>query len=431
MHFLHTLYRHALALAHRLLGTDIRFFAKNAVFVSTGYATAVLRGIVTGYLVARLFPRELYGQYQFILSAVGAVGAFGLPGITNALSRAVARGEREAILPVARVQFLAAIVGSILLLAAIPFLPAERQALWPLFLLAALLFPVSQAAGTIFASITVGMERFSYALKANVISNAAIVLAALLILLIYPSPALLIAVTMAFPALVSLNFSRPLVLRPSPAVSVKPILRYGLQLTLANLPISLSWYVDKLMISALFGLNQLAVFSVAILLPEQSKVLAKELLPVLFAVQSRGADSPERRRRLLFVTLRATLLFFTGIIGYILLAPWIFALLFPNYPEAVWLTRIAALTLVTLPSGILTQYLEAQAMIRALQWTRWISTAVFLISLLTLIPTYGLIGAILARGLLRLSYAACSIIFMLRAPPVPGGSQTIPSAELP
>ncbi len=401
---------------NKLLGVDVRFFAKNATIVTVSYAVSIVRGVITGYLVARLFPRELYGQYQFILSMVGTVGVMSLPGVIVSLSRAVARGEKGVTLPVARIQCDIAIVASCVLVGIIPFLPPDRQGLWPLFLLAAILFPVSQTASSIFSAVTVGKSRFDIGLKANIAWSAGTALCVSLILYIHPSSALLYVTMTALPALSYLWFGRKVLEDGKRTAEIGPIVRYGIQLTLASLPVSLSWYVDKLLISAIFGLNQLAVFSIGILLPEQVKTFAKELLPVSFAAQAQGEDSNKRRRRLISAVGRATLIFSLGVVAYIVAAPWIYGFFFPNYPEAVFLTQLAAATLITQPAALLTQYLEAQAMLKELRYTQWISAGVFLLSLVTLIPLYGLPGAVLSRGILRLSYAACSLWCLLREP---------------
>lgn len=405
------------AFARRLLGFDVRFFAKNATIVTISYGVTVLRGLITGYLVARIFPRELYGQYQFILTAVGTVGAISLPGIINALSRAVARGEKGVIIPVARIQFCIALVAAMILLGAIPFLPEERKMLWPLFVLAAVIFPVSQTASTLFTAVTVGNARFDVSLKANIAWSSVMAIATLGIIFLHPSAALLYTAATTLPALSYLWFSRPLVERTTPEPTVRHIIQYGIQLTLVSLPVSLSWYIDKLMISALFGLNQLAVFTVAILIPEQAKSLTKELFPISFSIQSKGEDTFHRRKRLIHAVFRATLLFSIGIVAYIIAAPWIYSLLFPNYPEAIFLSQLAAAMLIMQPTALTTQYLEAQAMLSALRKTQWISASVFAASLVILIPLWGLAGAILCRGILRLTYAACSIYFLMTTPP--------------
>jgi O-antigen/teichoic acid export membrane protein len=402
-----------------VLGLNVRMFAKDAAIVTTGHGVSVLRGIVTGYLVARLFPREAYGSYQFILSIMGMIGIIAIPSLAQSLGRAVARGKDGAILPVLRRQLQICLVGSALLLGSIPFLQYfDRGNLWPLFVMAAVLFPVSQVALTVFHGIVVGKRRFDISLKSNIAWSIAMVIVTLGIIFLHPSASLLFVAVTALPAISYLFLVRGLVPRKGDEAEAAAVMTYGIQLTLAQLPILLSWYVDKLIITAYLGLNQLAIFSVAILIPEQVKTWAKELLPVSFAVQARGDDTFARRKRLIRAVGSSTAVFLLGIAAYVVLAPWIFPLLFPNYPEAVILSQVAALTLITQPSALLSQYIEAQAMLPAIRRTQWISAIIFLLSLVILIPTLGLLGAVLARGTLRLSYALCSLWFLLTMGPL-------------
>ncbi len=400
----------------RLLGTNVRFLARNMTLVSLSHVIGLFRGLVTGYLVARLFPREMYGQYQFLLSVAGAVTVFGVPGIGNALGRAVARGERGMVLPVAGRQFLIALIGSLLLLGVLFFLPPQQAHLWPLFVVAAALFPAARVANDVFHALTVGKSRFDTALRATLTWNGAAVVATLVILAVRPSALLLYVTMIAFPLLAYAWFSRPLLDRTDPPASVGPIVRYGAELTLISLPSTLSMYVDKLLISSMLGLNQLAIFTIALLIPDQVKGWMKALLLVSFAVQARGEDTPQRRRRLLRAVGRMMLLFLIAILVYILLAPTLFALLFPNYPEAVLLSQLFSVTLLAIPSTLIGQYMEAQGMLPALRRSQWLSSAVFVLATVTLIPAYGLLGAVGARGILRLSYACCTWYFFLRTP---------------
>lgn len=410
---------YALMCIDRVLGTNVRAFVRDAFIVTISHGVGILRGIATGYLVARLFPREAYGSYQFILSVVGSMVVFSLPGIDQSLSRAVARGNPKVVLPVARRHFLICLPVTVILLGAIPFLPYfGREDLWPLFVLAAILFPLTQPASTMFHGLTTGLRRFDVSLRANITWSIAMVVATGLILYFDPSPFLFYGAITLLPAIAYAYYSTTLIHRPENKSEASAIIAYGTQITLAQLPILLSWYVDKLLISAYLGLNQLALFSVAILIPEQVKTWTKELLPISFAVQARGDDSWERRSRLIKLVLRSTVISVAGIAAYIVIAPFAMPLLFPTYPDAVFLSQIAAVTLVTQPGALLTQYLEAQAMLRAQQWTQWISASVFVLSLVIMIPQFGLLGAVIARGMLRLSYSICALFFLWTMEPV-------------
>ncbi len=395
-------------------GINARTLAKNSAYVTLGHGVAVLRGIVTGYIVARLFPRALYGEYQWILAVVGTLASIGIPEVYKASARAIARGREGALVGVAKRQLLFCLGTSALLLLMIPLLPYfyDKDVTY-LLIAAAVLFPFSQVAGTLFSGITLGKSNFLLALQANIAWSIAMIAVTVGILYFHPSPLLMLIATLGIPTVVYLAFTLPHLPKAKASDDAGSIVRYGFELTLLNLPLTLSSRLDYFLVSAYFGLNQLAVLSVALLIPEQVKVWIGELLAVTFQSQAKGDDSRKRRKKLMKAYVAFTLLMAAGIAVYVAIAPALFRVLFPNYLDAVSLTQFAAVILITAPSSLLLQYLEAQKMIHALRWTRWLSAAIYCVTLIVLVPRFGLIGALISRGLLRLTYAVCSISFIL------------------
>lgn len=400
---------------------DAHYYAKNSTLVLVGHVINVARGIVTGYLVARLFDKEIYGEYQFMLSVVGIISVFNLSGLPHSVTRAWARGDTFSMKRITLTQFLVSAAGSAFLLGAIPFLGMYgRQELWPLFLLAGVLFPLPPIAMVLFGGYTVGLSRFDIALKANVTWSIAMIVLTLSVLLFQQSSFWMLLLSMSVPSFTYLFFLCRLQPQQdsSEKQNTKKIVRYAWQLTFATFPSEIVWYLDKLMISHYFGLNQLATFSVAILVPEQAKVFLKQFFPISFASQARGGDSLARRRQLFRVVLLGTFIFALGIVLYILIAPWLMPLLFPQYDAKtlVLLTSVAAASLITMPSTLISQYLEAQGMIRENTHSNWVSAAVFTALLIWLIPSYGLLGAVLARAGFRLSMCLAPWILLARRP---------------
>lgn len=406
------------------LGIDAHYYAKNVTLVLLGHAVSILRGIITGYFVVRFFQKEVYGEYQFLLSVVGMLSFLGLPGLAQSVTRAWARGDSFSLAEMTKQQLKVCVIGSLLLLGSIPFLQFYgRGELWLAFFVAALLFPLPPIAMVRFGGFTVGRARFDIALKATIVWSALTIVATLAIIFFHQSSLLMLITTMSIPSLVYLYAGRNL--RP-PAEGgpqrTRAIWRYSLQLTVATLPIDLVWYLDKLLISYFFGLSQLATFSVALLIPEQARIFIKQFLPVSFAKQAAGKDNWQRRRKLLQIVLVGTVLFALGIGFYVILCPWMIPLLFPQYDakEIILLTSVAAVTLITNPGTLFAQYLEAQGLIREVRLSNWIAAAGFGVSLFLLIPTMGLLGAVLARGVFRFIAVGTSCWFILRTPPREG-----------
>ncbi len=312
--------------ANKIAGSDTKPFVKNAVIATASHGISMVRGFVSGYLVARLLPRAVFGEYQFLLSIFGSVGFLGLPGLEKAMPRAVARGEGGAIPRIFKWHLCICLIGSIALLGITFFLTPERQHLWSALVIGALILPITQSSATLFGAMSSGLGRFDLSLKANLARSVAIVVAVLIIIFLKPSSLLLFLTVTAFPAISYLWFVRGIMPANDPSIPARPILKYALEMTILTLPAYLATYADKLLISAYFGLNQLAVFSAGILIPEQIKIWAKELLPVSLASQSKGDDTLKRRMSLLRIVGRITLLWLIPVIVGIFLTPLFFAL---------------------------------------------------------------------------------------------------------
>ncbi len=404
----------------RRLRIDAHYFARSSGFVVLGQLMNVAKGVVSGYLISRLFPAELYGEYRFVLSIVGAIGVLTLSGMQPAISRSVARDTQNAPLRwTIRTYSMFLLLGTAVILGAIALLPYwNRENLWTLFLLSAVLFVPINAGTAFFGGIVIGRGQFGISLRANVISGLLVIVSVLLMLWLRPSALLLLALTAGIPPVVYLWELRKQIREYPSASSSKEILVYAAKITLGDVPMTLSWYLDGLLISMFFGLKELALFSVALMIPEEAKGFLKDFVPISFSRQAAGRDTPERRRQLVLAVVWMTVVFAVGIAAFMLISPWIMPLLFPLYDPVrmVSLSNAAAVTLITFPCGLFSQQLEARGKAREVLIGQWASAAVFVTCLLTLIPTMGLMGAIVARGIFRLTYSIYSAYAVIRAP---------------
>src|SRR3989338_2592669 len=118
----------------RRLGIDAHYFARSSAIITLSHGVGVLKGLVTGYFVTRLFPRELYGEYQFVLTVMGVIGAFTLGSLPNALARSIARKDDVPLRFTMNRYALFCVAGSVALFAIAAALPWwGREELWPLF----------------------------------------------------------------------------------------------------------------------------------------------------------------------------------------------------------------------------------------------------------------------------------------------------------
>lgn len=400
---------------------DAHYFAKNSFFVMVGQGLSIVRGMVTGYLVTRFFATEIYGQYQFILSVMGMLSIFSFGGIATAVSRAWSRSDRFSLNAITKYQARICLIGSLCLLGCIPVLHVyNRQSLWLLFLAAAIIFPLPPLAMTRFPAYAIGKGRFDLSLQASFVWSILMIVSTLAIIFFRQSAVLMLLVSTLIPPLVYLWYGRHI---RSPQElpreeNTKRMIRYGWHLTCSTLPVEIVWYIDRLLISHTLGLGQLATFSVAMLIPEQVKVLMKQFLPVSFSKQSAHSDTRETRAKLNRVVLIGVATFAVGIAAYVLMCPFVIPMLFPLYDatQVVSLTSVAAITLIVQPMALFTQYMEAQGMVREIWISNIAAAIVFLMAMIVLIPGYGLMGAVIARGIFRTTNAGLAWWYAMHSP---------------
>ncbi len=406
------------------LGIDLTYFVKNSAIVTFTYIASVASGLVTGYLVARMFPKEIYGSYRFVLSIIGIVSMVSIPGLASAISRSIARdGKEKTPLRFTMATNIAlCVVGVLILWGAIPFLHLwDRQDLWPLFFVGGLLFIPNQVGATFLSGIVTGTEKFSVNLRTTTISSLVVIPSVLLMLWLRPSPVILMGLMVGLPALLYLlEIRRALPSFPSTEKSWK-VTTYGVLLSLNTIPITLATHLDGLLISAFFGLNNLAVFAVAILIPEQVKTWCKYMLPVSYARQAAGDDRADRRAKMTRAVWIGTLIFAVGIGLYVVIAPFVLPWLFPRYlgqmQDVILWSQASAIALITTPATLFPQYLEARGMVRDLRNAQWTASITLCALLVWLIPAIGPLGALIARGVYRFIYVAYAWWALRRHPP--------------
>ena len=197
---------------------------------------------------------------------------------------------------------------------------------------------------------------------------------------------------------------------PTPKEVYEKYISYTKHSSVRNIISLISLRLDSIIIFTQLGAAQLAIYSIAIVVPEQIKGALKNLATLLVQKYSNHTDMnvllksvPKRSWQLFFILLLLTII-------YIASAPYLYHLLFPKYPEAVFYSQLYALAFLThilyIPSSILQVRMEEKKLY-------YLSTAgsIFLIILLlVLIPKFGILGAVISTLLYRVIFTALTFL---------------------
>ncbi len=413
--------------AERFFQTDIRYILANSSWVATGKAFATLTAFLLSILYARYLPKAVYGDYRYILSVLSIAGIFAVPGIGTAMARAVARGFEGTFRRGGHFIFLASFGISIISIGcALFFFYNSNTYLGWGFALCALFFPFVEGMGN-WRSYYDGKKLFKEKTLLNTLDQLvytvfmASAIGAIVLLQLDPGASLLIlllAYTLGEGLPNVIFFLQTLKKIPKNAPEEPGALRYGLHLSAANIPATVANYLDVVLLYAFMSPAAVAVYSFALAIPEQLKSYLGIVTDISFpklAVQSQNAASlRDLRKTLIMKAVKTSYVTCVIVLIYIATAPFIYSIFFPRYTEAVYLSQIFALSLVLFPFGVFNTALKAEGDMQKIYGYNVMAPVIQITALVTLIPSYGLWGAVSARMIGRIANHILPLLFFIK-----------------
>jgi O-antigen/teichoic acid export membrane protein len=364
---------------------------------------AIICGVGASVLWTRFVPKEVYGQYQLVFSLMKIISSFCINGLGESLFISAAKGYDGNLARVLKYKFGATVVGSFALLM-ISFYyqghqPVVAAGLW----IAAFLFPFYelQKIGPVWL-------RGKGCLKQVAVLDsigAVLSMSVLAVLVLFGCHQLDILMWGLFgvSALFSLVVLGYVMQGSQNRDTDWDTIRYGFHTTAATL-LGGILFVDRVLIGEYFSLEQVAVYSIALLFPAQIKTLYSIFNQMLTPKLSEAKNVKEA-----WEYLKPKLKILTGIFlglglgGFFLIPvviPWLFS---ERYAEAVPYAKWLWLGLaVTAPMTYLGNVLRAQKKMKFVYVFEILNPLVLLCLYFAFIG-YGLWGITFARIIYYLS----------------------------
>jgi len=395
-----------------LIGLDLTYFVSGGFWFMISNASALVGGVLLSALFARIWPKDVLGQFSFLMSAIAFISITALPGMTETVFQASIEKKdgvfREAMKKIIYFSLLGALI---LIFGSVYFFLRSNQNLALSVFFASLAFPFSTL-GSLAIAFYNGKKDFR---KSSLISTTANLfsIGMTAIALVYFRNFVVVTIFSTWStAIVNILFTYSIFKNTKSLKTDRRLIKLGLTLSATQIVYTGLDYLDKLLIPIFLGFEKNAVYYFAILIPLQIQGFFKMFLAL---GQSKISEvSPQEVRRVLFFkSMLLEVLITLIVVLYILICPFIFKILYPSYHEAILLSQIFSLSLLYYPSNIFGAYLVKR---RIIKWN-FIATIIYgissVLSLLMFLYFWGLIGAIISKIFAKIVQIAITQVVFL------------------
>lgn len=396
--------------------TDMVYLAKGGSWLSFGQGINIVIGFLISIAFANLFPKESFGTYKFILSAVGIISVFSFIDMGTAINQAVARGFGNSLKRGFRMNlkwsFGVFLAGSVL---SFYYYIHGNTILSFAFLMAGIFTPLT-ASASLYGAYLLGKKDFKRSTLYGIIRN--VVPAAALILTLFLTQSLIIIIGIYFlsAALVSLLLyyvTRRAYIGENGKEDPE-ILSYAGHLGVMGVIGQVAGNIDKILVFHYLGAAPLAIYAFAVAPVEQLQG-GKKILNAL--ILSRLSERPFKDlqrsapRRIGMLALYALVLI--GI--YVPFIPYFYQFFYPQYLDSVFYSQIYSLTLFGIIGSVLESNLVAHKKKRELYLERTVLPIVTIVLYFILLPSFGLMGLVITQVSMRF-VSGLFIYYLVRCP---------------
>lgn len=387
--------------------TDMVYLARGGFWVSFSQISNAVLSLVLMVSMANLLDKESYGTYKYILSIAGMLSILTLTGMNRAVSQAVAAGHEGVLRPSVKYQLKWNILMVLGFLAtAIYYLYQGNTLLSSALLILALPVPMTYAFNT-YSAYLEGKKQFALNNIFSVISTAVYVGGLLIVLILDKEVPWLIAAYAGTTLVSSFVFYITTVkfFRSIDNENTES-LKFGKELTAIGLLGPIVSYLDSIILAHFWGATHLAIYSIARSIPERGISFIKSLVNLGFP---KFVEKNINQINQIFYR-RIVQGLIVGILCaaiYILVAPFLFSTILPQYLDSTLYSQIFSLSLIfAMPNRYISLLLESQMLSKTIFINSLVQNGTKLALYLVLCIWGGIIGLVLAQVL----HSAISLI---------------------
>lgn len=382
--------------------TDMVYLTQGGFWLNLATVVGSFSSLALVYVFGNYLSPEIYGNYRYILSVYGLLTVITLTGFNAAVTRSVAKDNEGDMVRGLKIQILSSLFGSMVAFGASSYyLINSNITLATGLMIIGLVLPLMEPLD-IYNSLLNGRRLFKIS---SLVSIAVQILVTIILITtvllgghIIP---LLLAYFISYTGLRLLFFIIIKRTYQKNHQTSPDLIKTGFNFSVINILSNISGQIDKIILFQLVGAKELAMFSFAIAPAEQLKGLFKNLSSLLlpkFTTRNEKDLRKNLNKKVMLVGISALLIS----LAYIIFAPFLIKLFLPKYTDIILMSQIFSLSLVGVMVIPINSAMNSIPKIKALYVSNILSPVVNIIMVITLIPLFGLWGAILARAFGRI-----------------------------
>lgn len=378
---------------------DAHYFLRGGFWLTIGQVITLASGLATTALFAHFLTTNDYGTYKYLVGMATILASFSLTGLGQSILQTAAKKYYAFFKETFKLNFLYSLSISLISFVCSLYYWFNHNSLLALgCLMIAILQPIINAFQFV-PSFLQGSGQLQAATKLHALRMFFITLLSLGSLLLTKDIRILFLVYLLSYAITNIAsiFFYNYHSAPTPREVREKFILYAKHTSIRNLVSNVAQRADNIVIFTQLGATELAVYSIAMVIPEQIKSSFKNLATLLLPKYSKHEGLSVIKKSLLKRSVQLFSILLIISIIYILLSPLIFTLLFPKYMGAVLYTKILALSFPAIVALIPVSALQANLEEKKLYKLLIIESVISVVLLILLTFKFGLLGAIIAK----------------------------------
>jgi O-antigen/teichoic acid export membrane protein len=400
--------------SEKYTGTDMVYLTKNIGWISLGNGISSLASLALLYVFGNFISQNDYGTYQYVLSIIGILSISTMPGMNTALTTAIAQNHEGTLKEGLKTRIRWGLLACIASIGIASYYFINDNLILAMSFLGVSIFLPFMDSFSVFISYIEGKKQFKKSAKYAIIISTLRVVSLVGCILLTKNIVLIILVY-----IISTTILRGAVLffilkknKLNTTVDHEAI-TYGKHLSFmrafANGIVSL----DNILLFHYLGAAQLAIYSFAKV--PVTKIIGA-VTPITSLAYPKFSETPKNvlKKTLPKKLFLLMLLMVVITAAYLLLAPFLFSIVLPNYMDSVFYSQLFALALLFIPQKFIVSVLTAHKQQKALYILNTVNPVVRVLLLILLLPLFGITGVIISFLISLVINGIMAFYFFLR-----------------